>query len=329
MKIAGLVLVLGLAAVGLAAVPATGVAEKEPAEVTAALKALRESKDWRERVKSIDAMPRLSDEDMRTALHEARKILCKSDLPVDVWLERKVRDDLDMFRPLPGEAVRTYTKDPDDLKLTVGLDAAEYRPGEPIRVYMKFENTSEKYASVPWPLGPTWLLLEGVTFGIKDLGSGKMVVEKSKFEGARRAGSYESPFCHDLRPHESYRVYACVQKVMGEGKMAPIAAGSYSLSFATDYRGIAIYESGESLKHRWDAAEVKFTVKGEPMKDPKERLASISRKVGVEDLAAELKQAEVSRERFVWGAAEGYADAELLKYLKETYPEHYKKNGGR
>jgi hypothetical protein len=247
----------------------------------------------------------------------AKDLLGQSGAAYDQFLFRKFDRTLTYsFKPPAsyGEK-REYTERAADVVLTAKVDGAVYRPGEPVKVDVWFENRSEKWASiVEAPVGYT-LGGEGWSVELREKGSGQ-VARNPEFKPPGFAFHYPQP--QDLGGHARWPQGGCLQKALGL-KALELPPGEYVLSVGNVMLGRR--DRAQALAGKWDAPEVTFSVRGEAVQPGKEMVGLIGKKVGLADMEGDLTSGQVDHRLFAWEMLREYGDAETLAREVEAHPK--------
>jgi len=243
-----------------------------------------------------------------------------------------VNDDLSPKRPPPDMrkylgifSEEAFGEDPAKVMLTASVDAPEYRVGDPIRLTLRMRNNSDRPCRLYLPFVPAHMY-GTMAYGVRLTRDGKRVVDLPTSNQSERWGYRGPPDWEVLLPGESFEDSTCLQAWLERVVDLPLAEGEYVLSISFDpseYAGMPANAWG--LLHRWDAAPVKFRVRGPAREDPIEMLEVIAQKAGLEWLHEDLHGQRTDRRDVAWRAIHAYGDARLRPFLEEFEKEHPEK----
>jgi hypothetical protein len=292
--------------------------------VAAALEVLRrpgEREDRDAALAAILAGPLTGESEGRVrldGLFAAKDILGQSGAAYDQFLYRKWDRELTSTWKPPasyGEK-REFTGRVEDVVLTAGVDGAVYRPGEPVKVDVCFENKSGKWAWVvkdaledDWRGAWRWDLRKKAT--------GERV--ENPGPGAT-GGSYVGPRLDPLAPHGFWRGSGCLQKALRLRTLV-LPAGDYLLTVRCEVPPLARPADAGTARGSWEAPVMTFEVRGEPVKPGAEMVGLVGKKVGMADLEGDLTSGQADHRAFAWAMLREYGDAETVAAEERAHPE--------
>jgi hypothetical protein len=266
---------------------------------------------------------------LRDCLSEARPILGPwPDQRLDEWQDFWARaqpllnDNLALkekpqAKPAPIFRPEDFARTAADIKLTASLGAAEFRTGDPIRLTLTLANDGKLPASVILP-GPPNGWMPTMAYGIR-LKRGEEVLmdlPPSDFY----LGSYSGPPAFTtLAPGGNFHSQICLQYWLERLFDLPLKEGDYELSIVFDPSKFAGMRppTGVQLLTRMEVPPVKFTIIGEPRKEPAEVLAAIAQLAEHKFLFPDLTSENPERHDPAWSLVREYGDSRLAPFLKE------------
>lgn len=207
---------------------------------------------------------------------------------------------------------------PEELTLSISLDAKSYRIGDPMRMDISLKNGSKQpyrliLPHVPSPWWPT------MAYGVRL----ERVMEQPKVmldmaPSGFYLGSYSgAPPFETLPPGQTFRDSICLQHWLRGKKVWPLPEGEYALAISFDSSKFpGVNPKGIEVVHWWSAPAAKFTVAGAARRDPKELLRIIGEKNSMPWLSTDLTSRRRSRKAAAWGAVREYGDSRLTPLLR-------------
>ena len=230
-----------------------------------------------------------------------------------------LNDDLSP-RQVPVDVERyvdsDFAEDPKKVTLSAEVDASEYRVGDPVRLTLRMRNTSDRPQRLYLPFVPSgWY--PTMAYGVRLTRDRNPLIDLAASD--YYVGSYSGPpDWHVLAPGETFEDSVCFQHWLQHVIDLPLPEGAYELTVTFDpSRFAGIRRNGGGSLHPWEAAPVRFRIRGAPRRDPGEILKLVAQKAGLKWLHEDLHGERSDRRDVVWRAIHEYGDSRLRPFLEE------------
>ena len=207
---------------------------------------------------------------------------------------------------------------PEELGLSISLDAKSYRIGDPIRMDISLRNGSKQPYRVILPHVPSpWWSTMAYGVRIERVTEQPKVVLDVAPSGFYQGSYSGAPPFKTLPPGQTFRDSICVQHWLRGKKVWPLPEGEYALAISFDSSKFPhVNPKGIEVVHCWSAPAAKFTVAGAARRDPKELLRIIGEKNSMPWISTDLTSSRRSRKAAAWRAVREYADSRLTPLLR-------------